>query len=562
MSGITLKLLMDTDVSGVEQAAQAWLGLAEQIDDTAEGLIRGTRPLEDAWPDGTAGAAAVDRAAKLRAEVSNAEPPCRRIGKQLQQFADGIQDLQELYLVVQGSAAQQGITIDLATGTVTASPGTVASAGRPDMVTSLVNDYVTQLQDILGRAAELDASTANLISVNLPDTSTGFGTGSMSPVSEQTLRDQAGRTPAEVAAWWSALTPQQQEDAIQDYPELVGWLNGVPATDRDTANRLRLDNDQEALTVRKNAVDARILELAMGGATNGVAPSADTQELADLLKRSEELETQLSGLQKVEDKLGSLAADGDKAFLLGIDPTGDGKAIVAIGNPDTARHTAVWVPGLNTELTDSPSNINRVRALQNVADSRTLAEDDVAGIFWLGYDTPELSSDTEYNTSVANGDRSKQGAVALDSFVDSLHATHDAGPSHVTVEGHSYGSTVVGEAAQTGDGLAADDIMTAGSPGMRTDRAENLNIDPRHVWAGEAKGDWVSGGPASWLGHGNEPGDEDFGANRYVVDTEGHSAYWSYNADDTPTTSLLNQAKIIIGEYDSVSLEHGRAPAS
>ncbi|MEK8106543.1 alpha/beta hydrolase [Micromonospora sp. M12] len=35
----------------------------------------------------------------------------------------------------------------------------------------------------------------------------------------------------------------------------------------------------------------------------------------------------------------------------------------------------------------------------------------------------------------------------------------------MTVVGHSYGSTVLGEAASTGNGLAADDLIAVGSPG-------------------------------------------------------------------------------------------------
>jgi hypothetical protein len=115
------------------------------------------------------------------------------------------------------------------------------------------------------------------------------------------------------------------------------------------------------------------------------------------------------------------------------------------------------------------------------------------------------------------------------------------------IEGHSYGSTVVAEAALRGDGLDADDILTAGSPGMHTDRAADLQIDPRHVRAGQADGDHVAGvGGSIWGAHGNEPSDKDFGANRYVVDTEGHSAYW------TPgTESLRNQALVVVGQYDA-----------
>ncbi|WP_230688727.1 alpha/beta hydrolase [Micromonospora sp. WMMC415] len=63
------------------------------------------------------------------------------------------------------------------------------------------------------------------------------------------------------------------------------------------------------------------------------------------------------------------------------------------------------------------------------------------------------------------------GARALDGFVDGLRAAHDGTSCHVTVLGHSHGSTVLVEAASTGDGLAADDMIAVGSPGMRVDDA-------------------------------------------------------------------------------------------
>jgi hypothetical protein len=155
--------------------------------------------------------------------------------------------------------------------------------------------------------------------------------------------------------------------------------------------------------------------------------------------------------------------------------------------------------------------------------------------------------------------------------MQSLRATHD-GDLHLTAMGHSYGSTVVAEAALTGR-LPVDDIVTAGSPGMHTDNASHLMRDPHHVWAGSASNDPVSqtSNVAKWTnlipfagpliseayddGHGPSPHYDGFGANRYHVDTSGHSDYW--RAD---SVSLRNQAAIVVGDYDLVSLDHGQAP--
>lgn len=62
-------------------------------------------------------------------------------------------------------------------------------------------------------------------------------------------------------------------------------------------------------------------------------------------------------------------------------------------------------------------------------------------------------------------------------------------------------------------------------------------------------------GGSVWGVHDNEPSDADFGANRYATDTHGHSAYW-----EPGSQSLLNQARVLVGQYDAVTLDHGSAP--
>ena len=100
---------------------------------------------------------------------------------------------------------------------------------------------------------------------------------------------------------------------------------------------------------------------------------------------------------------------------------------------------------------------------------------DVATVMWLGYDAPGA------DLSAIRGAHAEAGAPLLDSFLDGLRVSHTGGPDRLTVIGHSYGSTVVGEAASAGDGLAVDDIIVAGSPGMRVDGVADLQIDPRHA---------------------------------------------------------------------------------
>ncbi|MYZ35364.1 alpha/beta hydrolase [Streptomyces sp. SID4917] len=85
-------------------------------------------------------------------------------------------------------------------------------------------------------------------------------------------------------------------------------------------------------------------------------------------------------------------------YLLGFSTEKDGRAIVAVGNPDTAEHTAIQVPGTSNQLDNVGSQINRAKKLQSSA--RAWSEDqgqgqrqgqDVSVISWLDYDAPEAN---------------------------------------------------------------------------------------------------------------------------------------------------------------------------
>ena len=55
--------------------------------------------------------------------------------------------------------------------------------------------------------------------------------------------------------------------------------------------------------------------------------------------------------------------------------------------------------------------------------------------------------------------------------------------------------------------------------------------------------------------NGPGPHTPEFGANVLDVDTSGHSGYWTPNS-----RALAAQAAVIIGDYDAVALQHGKAP--
>jgi hypothetical protein len=285
------------------------------------------------------------------------------------------------------------------------------------------------------------------------------------------------------------------------------------------------------------------------------AGAASSARIADLRGR-------LADLSRLDGCLDFAGGHGaGPAFLLSFAPDGghaeggrgQGRAVVALGDPDRAAHTAVFVPGMGVGAGAVRDELARVGDLRAAADAKTPAAD-VAAVVWIGYDAPDKldqALDPRY---------AERAAPALGRFTAGLRAAHSGSPDHLTVVGHSYGSLVVGEAAQTGQGLHADDIIAVGSPGMHASHASQLGTAPGHVWIGSARDDPVPGlGALAYAVPvtGTTPEDPEFGANRFTTDgISGHSGYWSTEHPD----SLDNQAAVVAGKYGEVRLVSGTLP--
>ncbi|WP_229929254.1 alpha/beta hydrolase [Kitasatospora xanthocidica] len=341
------------------------------------------------------------------------------------------------------------------------------------------------------------------------------------------------KDPQKSADWWKSLTPEQQSSYLALYPDRIGGMDGLPATVRDEANRLALDQELDGLRA---------------GSARGSGMTAD------------EYNTREQNLMKLKDQLDAYdtkAAD-KQLFLLGFDAKaydGDGKTIIAMGNPDTADHTAVLVPGTGTTIDSTHGNLARVNDMQEAAKQASKGTNQkVSVIYWLGYDTPEIPVMQAPNLSVGWTGRAEDGAEALRQFTQGTRVAQGDHHSHLSVFSHSYGTTLVGAAAAGGNGLGADDIVAIASPGMTVDRADQLHIDPSHFWTGRAKDDPIE--YATGLTLGDDPMIDRFGGNNFLVDTSGHSGYWDGGE------SLANQGRLIVGaQPTTVPKVHPIAPS-
>jgi pimeloyl-ACP methyl ester carboxylesterase len=171
-------------------------------------------------------------------------------------------------------------------------------------------------------------------------------------------------------------------------------------------------------------------------------------------------------------------------------------------------------------------------------------------ISWVGYDAPDDVMPNAMSDNYAEGAKKN-----LDSFQDGLRESHQGEPSHNTMIGHSYGTTVVGYAARD-EHLDVDDIVFVASPGVGVNHADELGIPAEHVHATVDAHDPIQLAPV----HGIEPQNFDdanvfsSGPSEPGASTEGPWYYEGYNSDahsmywDPGNKALKNMGRVIAGQ--------------
>ncbi|OSC70320.1 hypothetical protein B5180_24960 [Streptomyces sp. BF-3] len=366
-----------------------------------------------------------------------------------------------------------------------------------------------------------------------------------------------GGTPKDNASWWKGLSEEEQVAHLALNAAAVGALDGLPADTRDEANRMVLAQSRAHVELELAKIPQ---PTRYSPNPNGTYPAViqndnwtkwnekHGERFAHLTKARE-------GMESIQERFDATGGNGlPPAYLLGFDTEKNGRAIVANGNPDTAAHTAVYVPGTTSNLGGIHGDIERMTELWRESDAMAGGKE-VSTITWLGYDAPQsVVKDAPFRHYADDG------APAFNQFMDGLNVANstDSGGHHTAI-GHSYGTTLIGSAARQGE-LNADDVVFAGSPGVQVGEASQMDVPKGHVWNEEAEGDPVP--DLGRFGHGGSqwrfgggvaiiPSDELFGANQMTTGgSEGHSEYW-----DRDTDSLRNQAAVVTGQYGKVKIE-------
>ena len=282
-----------------------------------------------------------------------------------------------------------------------------------------------------------------------------------------------GSKPRQIAAWWGSLSPQQQEELIKKYPEIIGNLDGVDIAKRDEANRSLVDG---MLAEAEDRVRQTYDDLVHLGMTSPLYADRYTKALDDL----EDIKVLKDFIDHHREQK-----------LLVCDRSGERlKVAIGIGDFDIAQHIGVFVPGMGTTVRGSLLNyVTKSEGLNTTAQG--LRKSSYATVAWLGYDAP-LSI-----PNVANTHRANAGADRLVNFLEGLNATFEEKKKkvHLTLLGHSYGSTTSGIAASRVQPNVVDDLVLFGSPGSGVQLGAEYRVPEGHRWVSAVPyyGDIVQG---------------------------------------------------------------------
>lgn len=349
----------------------------------------------------------------------------------------------------------------------------VAGRARPWALLHHVDDLLADLAALVARPAHLATMFTRLDDLAAADRHLArwmHRVGGGRETAGSDLADAiATLPPTAVSALWATLAPADRARLERASSNILGPLDGIPLDVRDRCNRVRLDTS------------LRRLRAGLRTARPHPASPADAAWDPD------------PGRTALQVRIRQLEAIRDADLVLAFDPVGDGRAVVAIGDPSDARHVATIVPGIGTTLAAMPRLVHEARTLR---DAAAAVDEDVATVAWLGYDTPP--GIVGIASGLARSDATKLVVAATHLAADAQQQVlvdHAAGlrvvnpGMHHTVVGHSYGAVLTLRAlepAGTTMPLDADDVVALGAPGAGGDIRTLADLglpDGVHVWS-------------------------------------------------------------------------------
>ena len=307
-----------------------------------------------------------------------------------------------------------------------------------------------------------------------------------------------GWTPSQNAAWWKSLPEERKRFLIEHCPDDIRHLDGLPADDRNKANRNALygyvdaygTKRQGALADAKEAFEKAEHKLDL--LTHQVTPA--DRMLAGPIFASTALTAARKEYARTAEIYDSLKAIHDQidsskradAYLLDFNydaAHNRSTAIVSIGNPDTASYVSTLVPGIGTNVHERLGHYMDINdRLRAQAGQAGVDPNKVATISYLGYVAPEGPGLKLYQA--ADISYADEGAPKIARFMEGLRASGNTnGHSFTnTLLTHSFGSTTGGKAmTQVAKGVV-DNLIMCGSPGSGVQSINQYNVPAGHVY--------------------------------------------------------------------------------
>ena len=282
-----------------------------------------------------------------------------------------------------------------------------------------------------------------------------------------------GSKPRQIAAWWGSLSPQQQEELIKKYPAIIGNLDGVDIKTRDRVNRSLVDGMLAEAEDRERQTHNDLVHLGMTSHSYANRYSKALDDVEDLKVLKNFIDHHRGQKLLVCDRSGERL-----------------KVAIGIGNFDEAQHIGVFVPGMGTTVRGNLLDYT-TKSEGLITAAQKVRESSYATVAWLGYDAP-LSI-----PNVANTHRANAGADRLVNFLEGLRVIprNSQEKLHLTLLGHSYGSTTSGIAASHVQPNVVDDLVLFGSPGSGVQLGAEYRVPEGHRWVSAVPyhGDIVQG---------------------------------------------------------------------
>lgn len=548
---------LDVDPPTILGYARALLAASSRVDDLGT-FVSGPARIAD-W-QGAAGSAYAASIAPLGAEADAASLALRRVGLRVDQHGHAMAALRD----ERSDLATRRVELARAVSALELRAATVRLDGAADFaqecrtVAARVQGFADDALAWSGRVAREEAEmSAAFVSLMSLDQALATYAGTTDPA-DLALRSMPPPSagPREVRDWWRGLTDDEQWAVLLVAPGVIGNRDGVPAWARDRANTTALDRDLATWS----DLDRR-----------GLLTPSERRWYANARATRD-------ALDRMSEALDPVTGEPIRTTLHLYDPSafgGDGRVAIAAGDPDTADNVAVVVPGFGTDM--GSAEYQGARAVDLYTEARALAPHaSNATLFWIGYDAPDNAPWGQWSGDGADGwdaagvvteQMAARGGDRLADTLDGLAVDRAEHPAHVTVVGHSYGSTTTGIAATQHD-LPVDDVVLVGSPGAgeHAVHATDLQVGRGHVWVGAASSDPISWlGDHGWLnlhdldggGLGTDPAGDGFGATRFDAEVPGHHGgvhLADHSAYFTPgSESLDNIARVVDGQYAAVT---------